>query len=76
MHSFNCTFISIAQLTVYGPGAYVIKLFSPYFMNFPNKLECLSLASLSSLLYCLQVRKGAYPRVENLNDASLGYAPA
>ncbi len=33
-------------------------------MDFRNKPECLSLASLSSLVKCLWVRPGAYPRVE------------
>jgi hypothetical protein len=32
------------------PGAIVIKLFCPYFTDFRNKLVCLSLASLSSLV--------------------------
>ncbi len=41
----------------------VIKLFSPYFKNFRNKLERLSIASLSSLVYCLWARPGAYPIV-------------
>ncbi len=47
-----------------------------WFQNTPanvrNKLECLYLASLSSLVYCLWVRQGAYPRVEYLKVASLG----
>ncbi len=30
----------------------VVKHLIRYFMNFPNKLECLSLASLSSLVEC------------------------
>ncbi len=33
-------------------------------MNFRNKLEGLSLAGLSSLVQCLWVRSGAFPRVE------------
>ncbi len=35
-------------------------------MDFRNKLECLSQASLSSLIVCLWVKSGAYPRVEHL----------
>jgi hypothetical protein len=40
--------------------------------TFWNRLERLSLASLSSLVLCLGVRPGAYPRVEHLKCASLG----
>jgi hypothetical protein len=39
-----------------------------------NKLECLSLASRSSLVYCLLARLGAYPRVEHLKGSSIGQA--
>jgi hypothetical protein len=42
-------------------------------MDFCNKLECLSLASLSGLAYYLWVRPGAYPRVEHLKGASLAW---
>ncbi len=35
-------------------------------------LECLSLASLASLVSCLWVRPGAYPRVELLKGAYFG----
>ena len=41
----------------------------PQFTNFYNKLECLSLVGLSSLVYCLWVRPGPYPRVEHLKGA-------
>ncbi len=41
-----------------------------------NKLERLSLASLSSLVYGLWARPRAYPRVEHLKDSSIGYALA
>jgi hypothetical protein len=37
------------------PGANVMKLLYPWFMNFRNKLESLSI-SLSSLVSCLRVR--------------------
>ncbi len=43
-----------------------------YFMDFCNKLECLSLASLSILVSCLWLRPGAYPKLEYLKGASLG----
>ncbi len=33
------------------------------------------MASLSSIVKCLWARPGAYPRVEYLKGASLGYAP-
>jgi len=45
-------------------------------MNFRNKLECLSLASLSSLVYCLWDSPGFYPKVEHLKGYSMGLAPA
>jgi hypothetical protein len=45
-------------------------------MHFHNKLECLLLASLSGLVYCLWARPGAYPRVEHLKGVSLWQAPA
>ncbi len=34
------------------------------------------MASLSSLVYCLWVRQGAYPIVEHLKGSSIGYVPA
>ncbi len=44
--------------------------------DFCNKLECLFLASLSSRVYCLWARPGAYLRVENLKGVSLWQALA
>jgi hypothetical protein len=38
------------------PGPDVIKHFTAVSYEFYNKLECLSLSSLSSLVYCLRVR--------------------
>ncbi len=38
-----------------------------------SKLECLSLASLPSLVCCLWVRPEAYTRVQHLKWASLPY---
>jgi len=43
---------------------------------FLNKLRCLSLVSLSSLVYCLWARQGAYPIAEHMKDSSVGLAPA
>jgi hypothetical protein len=40
-------------------------------MNFRNKLEFLSLASPSSLVFCLRARPGAYPRVDHLKGSSI-----
>jgi len=37
------------------PGAKVIKLFHPQLTNFCDKLECLSLARFSKLVYSLYV---------------------
>ncbi len=45
-------------------------------MTFHDKLEHLSLASLSNLVECLWVRPGAYPRLEHRKGASLGKALA
>ncbi len=42
-----------------------------YFTHVCNKLECLFPASLSSLVYCLRVRPGAYPREEHVKGTSL-----
>jgi hypothetical protein len=36
----------------------------------------LSLASISSLVYCLWARQGAYPRVEYLKGSPIGYSPS
>ncbi len=44
-----------------------VKLFTAVIYD-RNKLECLSLAILGSLVYYLQVRTGAYPRVEHPKD--------
>jgi hypothetical protein len=44
-----------------GPaGACIIKLIKAVIYSFCNKLECLSLASLSSLVYCLGANTLAY----------------
>ncbi len=39
------------------------KTFKAVFMDFHNKLECLSLAGLASLVQCLWLRPRAYPRM-------------
>ncbi len=41
-------------------------------MNVLNKLECLSLASFSVLVWCMWVRPGTYSRVEHLKVLSSG----
>jgi hypothetical protein len=51
-----------------------VKLFSSSPTRKANKLKCLSLTSLSSLVLCLQARPGAYPRGEYLKGAPLGQA--
>ncbi len=53
-------------------GANVMKFLRSYVATFCNKLERMSLASLSSLVQCLEVRPGACPREELLEGASLG----
>ena len=51
------------------PEANVVKLITDTnYEFFCNKLECLLLASLSSLVYCLWARS----RVEHLRGVSLG----
>ncbi len=55
------------------PEPNVINLFfCREFTNIRIKLECLSLASLSSLVYSLWARPGVHPRVEHLKDSSIG----
>jgi hypothetical protein len=39
-----------------------------------SKLKCLSLTSLSGIIYCLRVMAGAYPRGEHLKVVTLSYA--
>jgi len=49
------------------PGRNVIKLFkAANSQMFVISQSVLSLASLSSLVYCLWARPGAYPRLEHL----------
>ncbi len=57
-------------------GLYYKTFYGRNLTDFRNKLECLSLASLSSLVYYLWVRPGAYPRVEHFKGASLKKALA
>jgi hypothetical protein len=45
-------------------------------MTFCNKLERLSMASFSILVYCLWARPGAYPIVQHQKGTSIGYVPA
>jgi hypothetical protein len=55
-------------------GANVIKLFLSVFNGYLSQLECLSLANLSSLVYCLwaRPRARAFPREEHLKGYSIG----
>jgi len=57
-HRLKVNFMGLSYKTFYG-------------RNFRNKLECLSLVSLSSLVYCLWVRPWTYPRMDPLKVASL-----
>jgi len=52
--------MAIISFITLATGPNVINLFTSVSYNFLNKLECLSMASLSSLVYCLWVRSGAY----------------
>jgi hypothetical protein len=52
------------------PGACTIKLFTSVIYGFRNKLECLSLASLFSLVKCLRVRPEP-TQVKHLKGAPL-----
>jgi hypothetical protein len=58
---------------IYWTGVNVIKLFTAVSYEFSllsiNKLECLSLPSLSSLVYCLLAKPGVYPIVEHLKGS-------
>ncbi len=49
MHEKEPTHVDI-PLYVEGPGAFNIKLITAVIYNFRNKLECLSLPSVSSLV--------------------------
>ncbi len=55
------------------PGVNIIKLFTAVIKKIVNKLECLSQASLFSLVQCLWVRDSSLPY---LSGALLGKAPA
>ena len=46
----TATITAVKSVIVQAPGANVIKLFMVVSYDFYNKLECLSLASLSSLV--------------------------
>jgi hypothetical protein len=55
-------------------GPMLYNFLGPTFTNGPNKIECLSLADLSSLVKCLhlQLRLGAYPRGSSLKVLHFG----
>ena len=60
---------AIKSIIIQAPEAQCYETFYGHnLMNVPNKLECLSLTRLSSLVW---VKPGAYPIVENLKGASL-----
>jgi len=61
---FYLTFILSSKLPCAICGQCYKNFLRPKVTPFHNKLECLSLASLS--------RPGAYPRLEHLKGASLG----
>jgi hypothetical protein len=52
-------------------GDAFITLFSSKLMNGPNNLRHWSMTGLSSVVSCLQVRPGAYPRKEHLESVPL-----
>jgi hypothetical protein len=52
----------------YNIGPWLRKFLTDKFKNVLNKLECSTLAGLSSRVQCLRV----YPRVEHLKCGSLG----
>ncbi len=55
------------------PGVNAISLLTVVKIRmFSGKLKCLVLAGLSSLVWCVWVRPGACPRVEDFKGASLG----
>jgi hypothetical protein len=69
--------MAVLGFMIQAPVDNPVALFTPVrFMDFRNKLEYLSLASLSRIVYCLWARPGAYSTVENMKGASLGKAPA
>ncbi len=66
----SCIFLCRRELDL--AGVDVLKLFFSVIYEFRHKLECLSIASLYSLVYCLWARPGAYPIVKHLNGSSIG----
>jgi hypothetical protein len=55
-------FVNYGQksLIAIAPGACIIKIITTVIYGLRNELECLSLASLSSLVYCLGTNTLAY----------------
>jgi hypothetical protein len=53
------------------PGSMLQKILRPLFTSVHNKLEGLSLESLSSLVFRLWVRPGAYLTAGHLKHATL-----
>jgi hypothetical protein len=54
--SLSVVIFIVVGLSIVEPGACNIKLFAVVIYGFYNKLECLSLASPSSLVQCLWIR--------------------
>ncbi len=67
--------LSVVMLNVVAPGVYPIGcriLILPTMSKARSYTGILPLkANFSSLVYCLRVRPGAYPRVETFKGASL-----
>ncbi len=51
---------SITNVLIVAPGAYIGKHFCPHFTNIIDKLDCLSLASLSSPSLMFESKAGTY----------------
>ncbi len=62
--------------TLHLTRVYFNNILQIQFKNVHNHLEGLSLTSLSNLIQCLWVKHGAYPRVQHLKGASLGWTLA
>jgi len=61
---------AVVMLIIVFKGQCCKTILQPSFTNVPNKLECLFLAGLSKLIYCLQVRPDP-TRVEPISGPSL-----
>jgi hypothetical protein len=57
------------NIILFATGHNVMNLLRPQFINVCNKLDCFFLAGLSSLVYCVRIRSGAYLVVEHLKGS-------